>query len=102
NLLSAQRPAERASDGLHLLSLCQGFRPGHDILRARVNVVAQRTNGDGRDVTLIGRCGWRVEVRPADNVTAPNLRSPEMAGGTGEHAGAHEGPLPPRRPHQPP
>jgi hypothetical protein len=93
DLLDAQGPSDRASDGVHLLGLRQRLWPGHNILRASVPIFAQRADRDRGQVTLVGRRRWGVEIRPAHDVTGANLRPPEMPRVSCEHAGPQECPL---------
>ena len=55
DLLDAQRVADHPADCGHLLELAQGLRPGQNIFRTGVSILAQRADRDCGNVALVDR-----------------------------------------------
>ena len=85
--------ADHPADCGYLIELAQGLRPGQNIFRTGVSILAQRADRDCGNVALVDRSCRNAKMRPAHDIAGANLRRPPAHSICGEHPGPQEGPL---------
>src|SRR5215831_19478094 len=91
-----KRPTNRSTDRGYLFGLSQGLRPGQNIFRSGVSVLAQGTDRDGGNISFVNRGCRNIGIWPTHDIAGANLRSPPAQGVCGEHSWPQECPFNPR------